>query len=250
MNCTSADAIWEFCKQNVTDRMKVITRPHVAIMAGTKIGTGTFIEKDGVKVLTCAHVADCQPHAHYVDDGGSTEIQPGIWCADPGPAVDAAFAPIDAGQWSKIASTAQPVSMSRFAARHDPVPDELLFFRGIAGENVAYISGLGADVILTGYCSQEIRQSGDANVFEMFWEAGKTTVTQGTDHEVRDRVKYDDPAGFSGSLVWNTRFVESGCDLGTWSPNDAVVTGLLRRYDVDAGSLLAWRVEHLLKWLA
>ena len=84
LNCTSANAIWEFCKQNVTDRMKVITRPHVAIMAGTKIGTGTFIEKNGVKVLTCAHVADCQPHAHYVDHGGSTEIQPGIWCADAG----------------------------------------------------------------------------------------------------------------------------------------------------------------------
>jgi hypothetical protein len=34
-----------------------------------------------------------------------------------------------------------------------------------------------------------------------------------------------------------------------WRPEDAAVTGLLRRYDASTGTLLAWRVEHLLAWL-
>jgi hypothetical protein len=123
---------------------------------------------------------------------------------------------------------------------HSPVPNELLFFRGIAGENVAYMSGLRAEVILTGYCSQEKRHTGDAGIFEVLWDPTQITKTSGTSEEVRDRVKHDHPGGFSGSLVWNTRFVEHGCDLSRWRPIDAVVTGLLRRYDVGTGTLLAW----------
>jgi hypothetical protein len=65
----------------------------------------------------------------------------------------------------------------------------------------------------------------------------------------KERVRYDDPEGFSGSLVWNTRFVELGCDLSAWRPHEAVVTGLLRRWDTSTRTLLTWRVEHLLAWL-
>jgi hypothetical protein len=145
---------------------------------------------------------------------------------------------------------AQALPMSKFASRHSPVPYELLFLRGIAGEDVGYISGLGADVILTGYCSQEKENSGNASIFEMLWDPGGIAVTNGTDSDVRERIKHDDPAGFSGSLVWNTRFVERGCELSKWTPKDAVVTGLLRPYDANSKTLLAWRVEHLLDWLS
>ena len=77
----------------------------------------------------------------------------------------------------------------------------------------------------------------------------ETWITSGTSDEVRCRVKYNNPAGFSGSLVWNTRFVELGCDFQKWCPNEAVVTGLLRRFDEDTNTLLVWRVEHLHGWL-
>jgi hypothetical protein len=242
-------AQWLVLCGRVADMMKVHTRPFVPILAGAEIGTGTFVDKDGATVLTCAHVADCKPHAYYVDDTGSTEICPGAWRADPAAAVDAACAPMDASEWSKISARARLLSMSRFAKRHSPVPNELLFFRGIAGENAVYVSGLGADVVLTGYCSQEKVHTGDANIFEMLWDPNQITKTTGTAEEVRDRVKHDDPRGFSGSLVWNTRFVERGCDLSHWKPDDAEVSGLLRRYDAGTGTLLAWRVEHLLNWL-
>lgn len=241
-------AQWLALCDRVADLMKVYTRPFVPILAGTEIGTGTFVEKDGAMVLTCAHVAKFEPHAHYVDETGSTEICPGAWHAEPAATVDAAYAPIDASEWSKISARARLLSISTFAKCHSPVPRELLFFRGIAGENAAYISGLGADVVLTGYCSQEKEHTGDANIFEILWDPCEIALTTGTEGEVRSRVKHDNPAGFSGSLVWNTRFVEQGCNLSSWKPDDAVITGLLRRYDASTGTLLAWRIEHLLAW--
>ena len=54
----------------------------------------------------------------------------------------------------------------------------------------------------------------------------------------------------SGSLVWNTKFLEVTQTGETWDPErHAVVTGMLRRWDQDTSSLLVWRVEHLLNWL-
>jgi hypothetical protein len=171
-----ARARWAGLCDRVTDLMKFHTRPFVSIMAAAEIGTGTFIERHGVSILTCAHVAAFEPHAHYVDEFGSTQVRPGIWCSEPKDAVDAAFAPIHADQWRQVAARAHPLSMSRFAERHSPVTGELLFFRGIAGENAAYIGPFGGAVIISGYCSQEKKDATDANIFEMLWEPRKVAV--------------------------------------------------------------------------
>ncbi|TGQ89968.1 hypothetical protein EN851_20240 [Mesorhizobium sp. M8A.F.Ca.ET.208.01.1.1] len=248
------NAKWQAMCDAVTDRMKVFTRPYVCILAGgtlgeaTEIGTGTFIDSCGVELLTCEHVAQFNPTAIYVDANGSSKLDPGAWRSESNPNRDVALAPVPATKWSDISTSARALPMSKFAPLHAPVEHEVLFFRGVAGEN-AYISNFGADAILTGYCSQEEIGTGDADIFEIMWEPPNTIVTAGTSDEVRARVKYDNPAGFSGSLVWNTRFVELGCDLRRWSPNQAVVTGLLRRFDSTSKTLLAWRVEHLRGWL-
>ncbi|WP_407151013.1 hypothetical protein [Bradyrhizobium sp. ORS 86] len=249
MNQQQAKAAWDQLVHRVTDLMKVHTRPFVPALAGSEIGTGTFIEWNGIKVLTCAHVASCGPDAHFIDDTGDTILKVGAWRMDQNPAVDAAIAPVPSGECAKVAGRAMPLSMSRFASAHRPVAHELLFFRGLAGENTAYIGTFGADAIVTGYCSQEKPGSGDPNIFEMHWEPGAATVTMGTGLQTGSKVKYDHPAGYSGSLVWNTRFVEKACDLSNWTPDNAVITGLLRRYDPMTKTLLAWRVEHLLAWL-
>ncbi|MBR0688548.1 hypothetical protein JQ594_21660 [Bradyrhizobium manausense] len=248
MDEQQARAMWNQLTHRVTDLMKVHTRPFVPALAGSEIGTGTFIERNEIEVLTCAHVASCAPDAHYIDDS-DTILNVGTWRTDQNPAVDAAIAPIPSGEWAKVAGRAMPLAMRRFASNHRTVAHELLFFRGLAGENTAYIGTFGAEAIVSGYCSQEKPGSGDANIFEMHWEPGAATVTMGTGLEAGSKVKYDHPAGFSGSLVWNTRFVEMGCDLAKWTPDDAMITGLLRRYDPGTKTLLAWRVEHLLAWL-
>lgn len=249
MNQQQAKAMWDLLTHRVTDSMKAHTRPFVPALAGSEIGTGTFIERNGTEVLTCAHVATCGPDAHFIDDAGDTLLNIGGWCMDQDPSVDAAIAPVRSSEWIKVAGRAVPLSMSRFAPHHRPVEHELLFFRGLAGENAAYIGPFGADVIVSGYCSQEKPHTGDSNIFEIHWNPGAATVTMGTGLQAASKVKYNLPAGFSGSLIWNTRFVEKGCDLANWTPDDAVITGLLRRYDPATQTLLAWRVEHLLAWL-
>src|SRR5260221_14175097 len=118
-------AQWLALCEQVADIMKIHTRPFVPILVGAEIGTGTFVDKNGPSVLTCAHVAKFNPHAHYVDDAESTEIRQGTWRADPSVAVDAASAPIDASEWGKISGGSRLLSMSGFAKCHSPVPNEL-----------------------------------------------------------------------------------------------------------------------------
>jgi hypothetical protein len=246
-------ARWTDLCDEVTTRMKEFTRPYVAVLAGrpgrpTDIGTGTFVANGGRRLLTCEHVARFEPTAHYIDGNGHIPIEPGIWCIEPDVRIDAASSAIPEDECRRISGSAKMLALSNFADRHAPADKEVLFFRGIAGEN-AHVSAFGTDVTLTGYCSQEKKASGDADIFEMLWSPREAQLTADTDPETRARFKYDNPAGFSGSLVWNTRFVEEGCDLSRWSPKDARVTGLLRRYDPDTGTLLVWRVEHLFAWL-
>lgn len=238
---------------SVADMMKVHTRPYVTplvqdiVGVPPAIGTATFIERNGVEILTCEHVARDAPFEHEFHGRQGLLMLPVQWRSDPHP-IDAAIAQVPTNHWTSVKHSAVPLPMSRFASHHQPVPNELLFFRGIAGENVVLQIG-HSEISLTGYCSQEKPGGGDPSIFEMLWHPPGTNVSSGTSAQVRARFQHNNPGGFSGSLVWNTRFVERGCNLATWSPTDAVVTGLLRRWDFTTKTLLAWRVEHLLGWI-
>ncbi|MBB4571544.1 hypothetical protein [Rhizobium leucaenae] len=249
---------WNALSGLVADLMKVHTRPfvtpivHEELDKPPRIGTGTYLDfgegrKRAVGVLTCEHVTRDQPLAHKPLGTQSLLPLTGVGKAAPDP-IDASVFFVDQAGWQTQAHEAELLPLSRLAEAHKPARDELLFFRGVAGENV-YIGFGGFDGILTGYCSQEKRDTGDDRIFEVFWEPDKTKIASGTDPVVRDRVKFDNAEGFSGSLVWNTRFVELGCDITAWSPDDAVVTGLLRRWDPKTRTLLALRAEHLVAWL-
>lgn len=245
-------AKWDIMCDRVADQMKIFTRPYVTILAGgshaTYIGTGTFLDDHGIHLLTCEHVARHNPTAVYLDVAGDTNLEPGTWRMEPKIDKDVAIAPVSSEEWSNVSGRAQPLPMTKFAPHHATVERELLFFRGIADQN-AFVTGFGTEARLTGYCSQEKIDSGDASLFEILWNPSGTTITSGSIAGGGFPFKHDDPAGFSGSLVWNTKFVESGCDFSKWNPSQAVVTGLLRRFDPDTNTLLVWRVEHLHRWL-
>jgi hypothetical protein len=164
--------------------------------------------------------------------------------------IDAAFVPIPDALWRTRQHQAQAVPLSKFDERHNlSDPAELIFFYGYAGENSVY--GFGVHVANgSGYCTQEVASTGDDQIFELFWEPLKTTVTDGTSKEAASEMLFNDSGGFSGSLVWNTRYVETRTAGREWRPQDAVVCGLLRRWDTGTKTLLVWRVEHLLSWLA
>ena len=102
----------------------------------------------------------------------------------------------------------------------------------------------------TGYCSQEKEPAQpDSQIFEIFWEPENSEFSGGTSENAKPQIRFDDPAGFSGSLVWNTRYLEMTAEGRKWSPEDAVVTGILRRFDPDTKSLLVLRAEHLRNWV-
>ncbi|MNX81887.1 hypothetical protein D3C86_1135920 [compost metagenome] len=249
---------WEDVVDKVTDRMKSYTRPFVTPLvhdppnAPPIFGSGTYIDMTNQagsqrRLVTCEHVIRHQPQKHRPYGSVGLEELSGVICSDRDPA-DAATITISDAVWRSTSHQATAVPFSSFASRHAPVDKEVMFFRGLAGEN-AYLGFGNLDAIVTGFCAQEPPNSGNSRFFELGWQPNATTITSGTCATEAQRVKFDNPAGFSGSLVWNTRFVELGCNLQKWSPADAMVTGLLQRWDSSTQTLLVWRAEHLYDWL-
>ena len=246
---------WKQINDQVTVAMLAHTRPFVTPL-GTEtettirlVGTGSYIQRNECRtLLTCEHVAREQP-THYRFHGSDDVFEhPGPWTMDKHP-IDAAFAPISDAAWGASAHRAATIPFTRFAAAHSIVEQaELLFFRGYAGENAHYAFGVH-QTNGSGYCTQEKKDTGDGQIFELFWEPGHTQFTSETSPDVRAEMKFENACGFSGSLVWNTRYLEVTRQNIEWSPEDAVVTGLLRRWDQETKTLLVWRVEHLRMWL-
>ncbi len=212
-------------------------------------GTGSYVRWAKERVLlTCEHVA-CEQPIHYRFNGSdAVYAHPGPWTMDRHP-LDVACVPMTDRQWEATSHQAEIIPRDKFAARHSlSEPAELLFFRGYAGENSAYGFGIH-QANGTGYCSQEKAGTGDDQIFELFWDPQEGQITNGTMAEAASSMRFNNPEGFSGSLVWNTRYLEKTSIGQEWSPDDAVVTGLLRRWDQKTKTLLVWRVEHLSAWL-
>ncbi|WP_156668673.1 hypothetical protein [Rhizobium aegyptiacum] len=246
---------WKTTCDQVADAMLVHTRPFVTPL-GTEddrnvrlVGTGTYVAHENRRfLLTCEHVAHVQPMHYRLYGNDDVFEHQGPWIMERHP-VDAAFAPISAPAWAACSHQAQSVPYERFAQLHAPIERaEILFFRGFSGENARYAFGVH-QTNGSGYATQEKDNTGDAGIFELFWEPKKTRFTSRTTPEATAEMKFEDAGGFSGSLVWNTRYLEVTRQGGQWTPADAVVTGLLQRWDTATKTLLAWRVEHLRAWL-
>lgn len=245
---------WKTICDKVSDDMLVHTRPFVTPL-GTEnqqtvrlVGTGSYVVHENRRfLLTCEHVALIQP-MHYRFHGNEDVFEhQGPWTMEKHP-FDAAFARITDLAWAACSHQAEPISFERFAQHHAPADRaEILFFRGFSGENAHYAFDVH-QTNGTGYATQEKDKTGDAQIFELFWEPENTQLTSQTKPEAATEMKFENAGGFSGSLVWNTRYLEVTQQGGQWTPENAVVTGMLRRWDKDTGTLLAWRVEHLYAW--
>jgi len=246
---------WKTICEKVTNDMLVHTRPFVTPLGTANewnvrlVGTGSYVSRDARRmVLSCEHVAQEQP-MHYRFYGSDDVFEhEGPWVMEKHP-IDAAFAAISDSAWNACSHQAQVVPVERFALRHAPSQQaEILFFRGFSGENAHYAFDVH-QTNGTGYATQEKKNSGDDQIFELFWEPENISLTSQISQEAAKEMKFEDAQGFSGSLVWNTRYLEVTNSGGEWTPGDAVVTGLLRRWDKDTRTLLAWRIEHLRDWL-
>jgi hypothetical protein len=118
------------------------------------------------------------------------------------------------------------VPETRWTLVHSGVTGELFFFKGYAAEGSSFHYG-HLVTKATSYACQEIPLPPDDdrfhNRFHFALDYRPDLATSLGDNNPG----LPDPHGFSGSLVWNTRFVELGCNIDTWTPDDAVVTGLV-----------------------
>ena len=239
--------VWSEICGEVTDRMLRHVRNFVCPLSFETetdvhlIGTGSFIEVGKrTAIITCEHVADKQPLNYKFADSENIYGYRGTWKSQRDP-VDAS---ITNGVLCPSPSSHQVLKSHRFASAHIISKQaELLFFCGFAGENSKYVFEHHF-TNLTGYCTQENAKAENIDSsFEIHWPNGLEKWTNGTVEQAKKQIKFSDPRGFSGSLIWNTRFVELGCDLINWSPNDAKITGLIKQFDQTNGVLLATPIE-------
>ena len=245
-------AYWDQIFQQTTLAMKAHCLPYVTPISrelseteGELEGTGGYIEFAGKQLLiTNEHVLrewDRQPFAHQFDgheDVFRLQTPLGL---EPHP-VDAAICEITGALWQSRPHRAGMVPAARLAARHDPLPGELLFFCGFPQQRsrlaFGYLASRGTSMLTQEPPSPPIDDL-HPNYFAMPYapERAQFAETGG--------IPLSNPPGLSGSLVWNTRRVECMTQQREWSPELAQVTGMLCRWDSAVSAVYAVRIEVL-----
>lgn len=240
---------WLETQATVCTAMADYTHPFVVAIQrvisndlGEPCGTGSYLRLRGhTYILTNDHVARHMTtgglsHQPRADDFAHRFVHPFL---SVGPPVDAAISRIDDESWNSATKKAIPAS--RVAQAHNTVEHELLFLQGYPGERTrwsAFANGPIARAVP--YLTQEapLPHGLDPRVyFALHYSPEHATPVKGSGPPLPI------PRGFSGSLVWDTRF---GALRGeNWNPGHATVTGLVCMWgqgDV-ANLVLAVRIE-------
>lgn len=209
------------------------------------IGTGSFIVRSGIpSIVTCHHVGvEGGWNLDYrLSSSDVTYRYSRKWLSIPEP-IDVACTQ---NMLVSLATEQPAIQPQQLALKHEPSQkEELLYFFGFSGEN----SNFAFEHLVsngTGYLTQQNREAvSNGELIELLWPQGAPNWSSEATEKVKKNMRFGDPRGFSGSLVWNTRFLESGGKLDSWSPKSARVTGLLKRFDPERGVLLATPVEKI-----
>jgi hypothetical protein len=235
-------------------RMKAFTKPFVTPISrvirdatgehGELVGSGNYIEMHAEKyLLTNEHVARVMAQnslAHQFHNCDSVFRVTNPFLSVPLP-FDVGLSPIDATVWNHEPHGSAAIPESKWTLAHSGVVGEIFFFKGYAAEGSSFHFGhLVSNA--TSYACQEISLPKDDRFHNRFHFALDYRPDLATALG-NNNPGLPDPHGFSGSLVWNTRFVEMGRDLSAWSPDNAVVTGLIWGWPSSAACLVATRAE-------
>jgi hypothetical protein len=212
----------------------------------TLSGTGTFVEVLGRRLLlTCEHVVLGRQELAFRPFGTENFLRAPARFASISDPYDIAVARIGDDLWQAAEHQAMAVGPDSFDLTHAAVEDELLFFRGYAGENSVF----GFDTMVTrssSYTTQKKRE-GVESIDDRYH-----FVLLHNPEEVQfidKKVHFEDPSGFSGSLVWDTGYVNCLKTGASWSPEVARVTGIVSHWAVGDPGISVLRVEHLRSYL-
>lgn len=235
---TVANEMSKFVEKFVTPVSEVIDHDY-----GKLVGSGSFFNRDGkIHLITNKHVEDdAKPHplaVHFRGSGDTIQCTNEI-VSEKYP-IDVAVTEIPAGAWSRQGNQSHAIPIDLFEKMHSPVDRELLFFTGHSGDRSNFAFGILSSA-RTPYTSQEIQLPedwGDEKYhFALPYPGERIMTVDGSPSSPPL------PPGFSGSLVWNTRFLELGIE--NWKPSCARVTGLIWGWPPSATSLIATKIEHL-----
>jgi hypothetical protein len=203
-------------------------------------GSGTFVELHGATyIITNEHVARARlshPLAHFIGNGMRVAriVYPFQCLTWP---TDAALARVDAKVLSGGTEVAIP--SSRIYAVHRPVDGEIMFIHGFPGGQShfsATYQGLLARTCPYATDIPPLPPGYDLDLhFALSYPAhGNVKTFQ------RTPTTLPDPPGLSGTVVWDTRFVATG---GSWSPDKAVISGIVFGWNPGHQCLVATRIE-------
>lgn len=231
----------EHVKQFSTPISKIIENDY-----GEHLGSGSFItDGESIYLITNEHVAkelNSISLAHQFHDSDCVVRVMNPFCAKKYP-IDVALTKIKEEAWNSCQHHSKPISISRFSQKHDPVDGELMFMIGYSGER----SGFHFGTLFspgTPYLTQAVDFPNDIGENEYHFSIHyKPDLATSIDGSTRGLPK---PPGMSGSLVWNTRFVECMQKQEAWIPERSCITGIVWGWPSSDASLLATRVEHLI----
>ncbi|HCG7555402.1 TPA: hypothetical protein NJ381_004690 [Vibrio parahaemolyticus] len=231
----------EHIKQYVTPISKVLSPD-----SGKHLGSGSYIEIDQRKYLiTNEHVAkhlktNSLTHKFWNDETIIKLTNPVVSLGHP---VDVAISEIEESSWSVSNHESLPIPFGRISKEHAAVEHELLFFAGYSGERANFYFGF-LNTPGTPYLTQEMPfpenvAEADPNYhFALHYSPDKATSVDGTS-------SLPDPHGFSGSLVWDTKYVACMQSGKEWCPEMAEVTGIAWGWPSSEACILVTKIEHL-----
>jgi len=217
---------------------------------GEPWGTGSFLKLDGrIFILTNEHVVNVRSPTQLLlyQLRDQEDVHPilGDHLCFRWP-LDTALLPVEPSAWDTSGHGSKAITTDMIAVTHEPVPTELLMFAGFSGER----SKFHFNTLITRWTSSTAREvplpKGERLKpqfhFALDYRPDSAMNVVGTHGLPR-------PPGFSGSAVWNTRFVESRMAGEPWTPEWARVTGLVWGWPSSIGCIVATRSKYVRSFL-
>jgi len=249
---------WPSLLRNVHSQMANHARRYIAPISssagdgtGDAYGSGVYLELRGRPyLLTCEHVV--RPHmqgvlrlGHVLKDGGDYyALTQGI-LVEPEPK-DLALMPVSLELWANGDRCLLPVT--RIAMTHDVATNELLFLCGYPGARSRF-SPWDATLYskLIPFTARETKLPTDKRFIPEFHFALDYPIERAESVEDNQPPLPSAP-GFSGSPLWDTRFVASGC-AESWTPAHARLLGIVWFWHGTDSCLVATRAEKVREFL-
>lgn len=230
----------EYLSCYVTPISKVIDKDY-----GEHHGSGSYLELNESKYLiTNEHIGkelENRSLAHQFINSENVYRLTNEIIAEKYP-IDVAVSKIDSKIWNDIHYSSLAIPIDKIATKHEPVGKELFFIIGYSGDRSKFLFNT-----LVTYGTPYVTQESELpeNLGDSFYHFS-------LEYKPDRAISLDEnspglplPPGFSGTLVWNSRFIECKLKNEQWSPQKAIITGIVWGWPSSNACLIATKVEHL-----